>query len=148
MSGLSDLAGTVTGAVASARDTVGGAISYIGTATDTAVGLRSSTKGLLGNKAAASGTSGSGTIKQTERLLTVRPRSTPMDNKNKYTSERGPIASIKLASSRNTADTIKLIAENNGPAAGHDVDSIAQTLLSEGGYTDFLLTNVDRKSVV
>ena len=97
--------------------------------------------GLNSNK--SSGTdriSGSGVIKQTERGLTVRPRSTPLSNLTKYTSERGPIASIKLKSDRSNSEVMSdLFGSGGGQATG----DIADKLLSDTGYTDFLLTNVD-----
>ena len=138
MSEISDLAGTVN----SARDTVGSAVSYIGTAKDTAAGLITS-GGLDSNNASASGvaTSGNGTIKQTERGLTIRPRSTPLTNKNKYTAERGTIASIKLKSDRSKLDVIgDLMAGGN---SNQGLSEVASDLLSDTGYTDFLLTNID-----
>lgn len=128
------------------RDTVGGAVSFIGTAKDTAEGLIKNPLGtLLGNKAAAgaSGSSGAGTITQTERALTVRPRSTPMDNDNKYTANRGPIASIKLMTDKSSSEVLSAITSGNAPTSGQGLDSVANSLLSDTGYTDFLLTNVD-----
>ncbi len=135
---------SITGAVNSARDTVNGAVSQVFTAKDTAAGLITS-GGLLGNKAAtgAKGASGSGTIPQSERALTVRPRSTPTDNKNKYTADRGPIASIKLLDAKSKADTLSAIMAGNTPSSGQGLDKVADALMSDGGYTDFLLTNVD-----
>lgn len=130
--------------VSNLRDTVGGAVSYIGTAKDTAEGLVTSSS-LDGNKEASgsSGSSGSGTITQSERAFTVRPRSTPTDNKNKYTSNRGPIASIKLLTDKSSSEVISAITSGNDSTSGQGLDSVANSLLSDSGYTDFMLTNVD-----
>lgn len=139
MSAVSDLAGTVN----SARQAVGGAVSYIGTAKDTAAGLLSSV-GLNSNKNSSSGSdsiSNGGVIKQTERGLTVRPRSTPLNNLGRYTSDRGPIASIKLKSDRSNMEVMKDLLEVN--AGNQGLSEVADKLLSDSGYTDFLLTNID-----
>lgn len=138
MSAVSDLAGTVN----NARQAVGGAVSYIGTAKDTAAGLITS-GGLDSNNSSSSGanTNSDGTIKQTERGLTIRPRSTPLTNKTKYTSERGPIASIKLKSDRTNTQVLNDLMANGNSNQG--LSEVANSLLSDGGYTDFLLTNID-----
>lgn len=132
--------------ISNLRDTVGGAVSYIGTAKDTAAGMVKDPLGTLtGNKEAtgASGSSGSGTIPQSERAFTVRPRSTPIDNNNKYTANRGPIASIKLMTDKSSSEVLSAITSGNAPTSGQGLDSVANALLSDTGYTDFLLTNVD-----
>lgn len=132
--------------VSNLRDTVGGAVSYIGTAKDTSAGMIKDPLGTLtGNKEAAggSGSSGSGTITQSERAFTVRPRSTPIDNNNKYTANRGPIASIKLMTDKSSSEVLSAITSGNAPTSGQGLDSVANSLLSDTGYTDFLLTNID-----
>lgn len=140
--------------VKNARDTVGGAVSYITNGTDELIAVKNgvtdtignltSPIGLsLGNKAASSGSGGAGTIPQSERLLTVRPRSTPLDNKNKYTADRGPYASIKLLTDKSQSEVLSAISTANAATSGQGLDSVATSLLSDGGYTDFLLTNID-----
>lgn len=132
------------------RPSVGGAVSYIGTAKDTMEGMIKDPVGvLLGNKAAAIGINdgyretGPGSIPQIERAFTVRPRSTPMDNDNSYTSERGPFASIKLLTNQTSSEVVSAVTSGNTPQIGQGIDSVATALTSEGGYTDFLLTNID-----
>lgn len=136
--------------VSSLRDTVGGAVSYIGTAADTAQGLvKDPLSTLLGNKAAAAGvddgyrSSSAGAIEQTERAFTVRPRSTPLDNDGKYTADRGPIASIKLLTNQTSSEVISTVTGSNSSQSGQGIDTVVQSLTSDTGYTDFMLTNVD-----
>lgn len=128
------------------RETVTDAVSYIGTAADTAKGLIKDPLGIVSNKDAASGTrpSSSGLIHQSERAFTVRPRSTPVDNLHRYTSDRGPIASLKLLSDqRSKADVLKRLTTGSSAEASQGLEPIVDSLMSDNGYADFLLTNVD-----
>lgn len=133
--------GSVTGLVDSTREAVGGAISSITNMGDIKSALTDAATGGLGSSNKSS--NGDGTIPQTERAFTVRPRSTPATNAAAYTAERGPISSIKLITDKPKADVISGLGLNADSSAGRSVDYVVDSLLSENGWSDFLMTSVD-----
>lgn len=119
-----------------ARTTVGGASSNIMTMDD----VKSSqavTTSSLGNYADKSTT---GAIPQSERLFTLRPRSTPLSNDTRYTSDRGPYASIKLITDRDQTSVMNQVNKGDS-ATTKSLDYVVGQLLNSG-YSDFLLTGV------
>lgn len=122
------------------REAVGGAVSAIDSASNLLKDV--SNIPLLGNKGLSLG-SGDGKIEQTERAFTVRPRSTPISNSARYTADRGPFSSIKLISQTKSKQDILGDASGRDSASNQAVSEVLDALLSEGGYSDFLLTNVD-----
>lgn len=122
------------------RDTVSGVTSKIDTL-DTLVRSQMSSVGsvLNGNKSESSG----GVIDQPERAYTIRPRSTPLANELKYSSDRGPYASIRLLSDKSKEDILSLTSVSSDAKSGQALSYALDRLLSEEGYSDFLLTNVE-----
>ncbi len=96
---------------------------------------------LAGSKSTGSG-SQPGAYHQSERLFTLRPRSTPLTNKNEYTSDRGPYSSIKLLTDRKKEDVISQTGASDNKASAQSLDYVVEKLLSEDGYADFLVTQI------
>lgn len=117
------------------RDTVSGITSQIET-----MDTISRSQGASGG---STGASSKGVISQSERAFTVRPRSTPLDNATKYTSDRGPIAAIRLLSDKSKDDILSGVAQSSDSSISQSLDYSLDKLLSDDGYSDFLLTNVD-----
>lgn len=117
------------------RDTVSGVTSQIETIDSMS---RSQTAG-----SGSTNVSSNGLISQSERAFTVRPRSTPLDNTLKYTSDRGPIAAIRLLSDKTKEEILNGVSQSADSTTSQSLDYSLDKLLSDEGYSDFLLTNID-----
>lgn len=138
----------ITGAVKGVTDTVSGAVSSAKSLREGIGGAVSEVESMLSIKRDQStgdskAGSGAGTIEQTERAFTIRPRSTPLTNEKAYTSERGPISSIKLITDKPKDQIISGLGISSDSSAGKSVDYVVDALTSESGWSDFLMTNVD-----
>ncbi len=134
---MSSLFSGLTSAVSGARETVAGISSTIETAKSFGTGTPRSL--ITGNN--AENKSGDGRITQSERLFTVRPRSTPPTNASAYTDYRGPVASIKLITNKDP-DRVLELASLSSSASSTTMDSIVQKLMSDDGYSDFFVTGI------
>lgn len=139
---IDETVGGVKSIIDDARQTVGGVQSTIETATSILGFGPDPSSSLLGNKASAAG-KGDGTIPQSERAFTVRPRSTPLNNANRYTADRGPNSSIQLIASQTKDEVLALSTLSGNAASNRAVGSVLEDLMSDSGYSGFLLTNVD-----
>lgn len=84
-----------------------------------------------------------GLITQSERAFTIRPRSTPLTNALAYTNDRGPISSIRLITDKPKSEIVRGLGTSSDSSIGRATDYVVDSLLSESGWSDFLLTNVD-----